>query len=231
MPGAADVLKQKLGRRPRLGPAQDRPLAVVEVEDRVDRNEVHVRVVEGIDRSDVTPVTVLPLAHSRHHVGGEVVDLSFAAIDERRNQVAADVVARGLVCSVDRDCVDEHVSAEHVVAHRGEDLVGRVGEPGGVAGLLAERADRPPVVSGLDHAELARLLDRHPDAGHGHAGSARDVLVDHLARIHPVDVVGAEDADVVRLLVVQEVEVLVDRVGRAANQCGPWRICAGTAVT
>ena len=160
---------------------------------------------------------MLPLAHAGHDVGGEVVDLSLAALDERRNQVAADVVARGLVGSVDRDRVDEHVRAEHVVAHRGEDLVWRVGEPDGVAGLLAERADRAAVVSGLDHAELACLLDRDPDAGHGHSRSGLDVLVHHLARVHAVDVVGTEHADVVGALVVEQIEVLVDRVGRAGE--------------
>ena len=44
-----------------------------------------------------------------------------------------------------------------------------------------------------------------------------DVLVDHLARVHAVDVVGAEHDHVVGPLVVEQVEVLVDRVGRAGE--------------
>ena len=47
------------------------------------------------------------------------------------------------------------------------------------------------------------------------------MLVDHLARIHAVDVVGAEHADRVRALVVDEVQVLVDRVGRAREPAWP----------
>ena len=39
----------------------------------------------------------------------------------------------------------------------------------------------------------------------------------HLLRVHPVDVVGAEDDDVVGPLVVDEVEALVDGVGRAGE--------------
>ena len=38
------------------------------------------------------------------------------------------------------------------------------------------------------------------------------VLLDHLPRIHTVDVVGAEYADVIGPLVVQQVEVLEDRL-------------------
>ena len=106
---AALVLEDELGRRQRLGPGQDRPLAVVEVEDRVDRDQVHVRVVVRVQRSDVAPVAALALGRARHDVRGEVVDLRLAALDEGRDEVAADVVARGLVGGVGRDGVDENV--------------------------------------------------------------------------------------------------------------------------
>ena len=68
-----------------------------------------------------------------------------------------------------------------------------------------------------DDAELARLRTRDPDTGDGHSGAACDVLLDHLARIHAVDVVGAEDDDVVGVLVVDEVQRLEDRVGGAGE--------------
>jgi hypothetical protein len=63
-----------------------------------------------------------------------------------------------------------------------------------------------------------------------HAGAARDVLLDHLAGVHPVHVVGAEDDDVLGPLVVHEVQALVDRVGRAAVPLRAERCCAGTGV-
>jgi hypothetical protein len=47
------------------------------------------------------------------------------------------------------------------------------------------------------------------------------VLREHLARVHAVDVVGAEDGDVVGPLVVEQVEVLVDGVGRAREPVRP----------
>jgi hypothetical protein len=47
------------------------------------------------------------------------------------------------------------------------------------------------------------------------------VLADHLAGVHPVDVVGAEHDDVGGLLVADQVEALVDRVGRPGEPPRP----------
>ena len=95
------------------------------------------------------------------------------------------------------------------------DLVGGVGQPGRVGGLLEELVDREAVRGGLDHPELPGLLAGHPDAGDGHAGAGLDVRPHHLRGVHPVDVVGAEDDDVLGPRVVDEVHRLVDRVGAA----------------
>ena len=62
-------------------------------------------------------------------------------------------------------------------------------------------------------ASLAGDRDRRD----GDAGADLEVVLDHLARVHVVDVIGAEHADDVGALVADEVEVLVDRVGRAAE--------------
>ena len=107
------------------------------------------------------------------------------------------------------------VGAEHVVAHRGERLVGRVDEAGRVGRLLEELVDRQAVGGGLDHAELPRLLARHPDARDRHARAAVDVRLHHLRGVHAVDVVGAEHHDDVGARVVDQVHRLVDRVGAA----------------
>ena len=67
----------------------------------------------------------------------------------------------------------------------------------------------------VDHPELVGQRDRLADRGHRARRAARDVLVDHLAEVHAVDVVGADHDDDVGLVVVHEVERLVDRVGAA----------------
>ena len=215
------VVEDELGRRQRIGPREDRPLAVVEVELGLDRDEVHVRVVEGVERADVAPVAALDLARPRDLVAREVVHVRRAALDERRDDAAAHVVLGALVLGVARDDVDERVGAEDVVAHRGEDLVGRVGQADGVGGLLAEGGDRLPVVGRLDDPELVGLGQRRAQRRDGHRRAALDVLVDHLARVHAVDVVGAEHGHDVGALVVEQVEVLVDRIGRAREPARP----------
>ena len=48
-----------------------------------------------------------------------------------------------------------------------------------------------------------------------HAGARLDVVGHHLREVHPVDVVGADHDDDVGLLVGEQVERLVDRVGAA----------------
>ena len=218
MPRAVLVGEHELGRRQRVVPGQDRPLAVVEVEHRVDRDEVHVGLPEGVERAHVAPVAVLALRRARHLVVGEVVDLGLAALDEHRDEVAADVVLGRVVPRVLGHDLAQHVGGEHVVAHRRVDLVGGVGQPDRVARLLAEAADRggrPASVSITPNwsawssgARSAATVTPAPLV---------DVLLDHLARVHAVDVVGAEDDHVVRPLVVEQVEVLVDGVGRAGE--------------
>ena len=116
---------------------------------------------------------------------------------------------------------DQRLGREDVVAHRGEDLVGRVRQADRVLRLLAERGDVAPVGGGLDHAELVGLLDRGAQRRDRHALARRDVLLDHLARVHAVDVVGAEDDDVLRPLVGDQVVVLEDRVGGAHEPARP----------
>src|SRR5581483_7481896 len=100
----------------------------------------------------------------------------------------------------------------------GVDLARRVGQALRVDRLLPERADAPGVVRAhLDGAELGRLGQRLPASGHRDARARVDVLLYQLARIHPVDVVGPEDDHIVRVLVVDEVQALVDRVRGAGE--------------
>ena len=75
-----------------------------------------------------------------------------------------------------------------------------------------EGGDPLAVLRSLDHAELVCVLGGHADTCNRHTGTGGDVVIEHLARIHPVNVVRAEHHDVVGLLVVHEVQRLVDGV-------------------
>ena len=92
---------------------------------------------------------------------------------------------------------------------------------GGSAGFSRNASIDRPSCAGLDHAERRRLGARHRYGRHRHARSRRHVLVDHLPRVHPVDVIGAEDDHQVGLVVVDEVERLVDRVRGAGVPLRP----------
>ena len=99
----------------------------------------------------------------------------------------------------------------------------RVSSPGmvgWVVDLLVERDD-PAVLAGFDHAEIARLVLRHRDRSHGDPRVVLQMLGHHLARVHPVDVVGTEHAHDVGTLVVDQVQVLIDRIGRTLEPVGP----------
>ena len=91
----------------------------------------------------------------------------------------------------------------------------------GACRLLAERLDLPCCPRHLDDPELVCLRQRLADPGDGHRRARGDVHGDHLRRVHPVDVVGAEDDDIVRPFVLDQVEALVDGVGRAREPARP----------
>ncbi len=111
---------------------------------------------------------------------------------------------------------DEGVGVEHVVAHGGQHLVGRVRQAHRVGGLLQELPDARGVLRvDVDDAELAGERDRLADRRDRGARPRVDVRLDHLGEVHAVHVVGTDDDDDVGPLVLDDVEALVDGVGAA----------------
>ena len=215
--GAALLCMHELRGRQRVMSRVDRPVVVVEVELGVHRDQVAVRLVERVDGADIAPVVAVSCRRPGHVVVPEVVDLCLSLAHEIGDDVAAHVVLARGVQRVLGQCVEQHPGGEHVVAHRGVDVVRRVGQPHGIGRLLPEGGDRAAVLGRLDDPELVRELQRLADRGHGHAGTGVHVLGHHLAGVHPVDVVGPEDDHVAGPLVLDEVQALVDRVRRAGE--------------
>lgn len=95
---------------------------------------------------------------------------------------------RGLLVLGER--IEQRVRVGDVVAHRSEERIRVVGQAFGRRRLLLEFADHVGVVRvNVDHAELVGLLKRLADACHGELRTRFDVLLDHLAEVHAVDVV------------------------------------------
>ena len=83
-----------------------------------------------------------------------------------------------------------------------------------VGGLFQERDDAVVLVDVHD-AEGGGLRLRDLDARDRHVGAFAHVLVQHLLVVHLVDVVAGQDDQVFRRIALDDVEVLVDRVGGA----------------
>jgi len=72
-----------------------------------------------------------------------------------------------------------------------------------------------PVVD-LEDAEARRVLGGDLDCADGALGAGLDVILEHVAVVHLVNVVSGQDHDVIALHLLQELEVLGDGVGRAS---------------
>ena len=222
----------ELGRRVGAVVGVDRPLVVVEVEDRVDRR-----------RGPCAPRSRSPSCRRRASSPGrarcapgidvvlEVVDVGLAAAPTKSGTMSPPMSC--LLPSrvgVAGHRVDQHVGVEDVVAHRRQHLVGGVRQPLGVRGLLAERrgscARSSPSTSITPNWSASAI-------GWRIAATVTPAPVSMCWRtiwreVHAVDVVGADDHDDVGLLVVDEVEALEDRVG-AARGTSSCRCAAGPA--
>ena len=116
--------------------------------------------------------------------------------------------------SVANHGVDKTLGVENVITHRCQYLAGGVGKPDRLLRLLVKGGDAGRVILlDFDDPELVGQRDRLTNRRNGKPETRRDVGVDHLTEVHPVDVIGTDDDDDVRLLVTNEVEALEDRVG------------------
>ena len=121
------------------------------------------------------------------------------------------------------------VGLEEVDPHRGE-AVGRAGDRLRLVRLLLE-PDDPPLLVHLHHAEVpASLLGRKPDARHREAGALLVVEGPQEPVVHLVDVIAGEDEDEAWPLVLDEVGVLADGVGRPLVPAAPELLLGGDLV-
>ena len=218
---AALLVEHELGGRElRLVGAQ-RPFRVVQVEHGVDLDQVHRRLVVGVQRPHVAPVLrgllVLVPEQVREH--------PLAAGHQLGDDVAAEVVGRPFL-RVLGQLAHQHVGVEDVDAHGAERVVGVPGRRGRGGRLLLEAGDAAVLVD-LEDAEAARLRGRDLDRAHRQHRPAGDVDVEHLPVVHLVDVVPGQDDHPARPLALQRVQVLVHRVRGAEVPVLPHPLLRG----
>ena len=184
-------------------------MLVVEVELRIDVDEVHVGLVIGVDRADVAPVGVAfaVLVAEREGVHGMRADHS-------REDVVAEVVAAERIGRVAAELFEEEVGGETIDAHRRQRQVRRAGHRRRVGHLLAKLAD-PARRIDLHRAELGGRRPRHRQRADRDVGPARLVGIDERLVVHLVNVIAGEHDDQSRRRHLQGIDVLVDRVGCA----------------
>ncbi len=150
----------------------------------------------------------------------------FAVLDDVGDEVLAEVAARPRRLGVAPEQVGKKPGPEDVDAHRGQRHVGLAGNAGRVGRLLDEGSDGVVLVD-VHHPKAYGLHPRHFEAADGHVGAAVDVLLQHHLVVHLVDVVPGEDHHELRLIVVDDVEVLEHRVGGAFVPLGLGDALAG----
>ena len=201
-------------RRQCAGIRVDRPCLVVQVELGHVGDQIHVRIVELLERAHVAPIGVIGVRGPRNHIRIEVVDACLAARGEVRRDVAAHIMLGVFVLRILGQCVEQGVGVGHVVAHRRQEGVRVVGQTRAGVGLFQERLDLIRMIGvDIDHAELVRLFDRLTDAGHGELGTGLDMLLDHLAEVHTVNMIGTDDHHDIGLHILDDIDGLIDGVG------------------
>ena len=134
-------------------------------------------------------------------------------VDHARDDVVAEVVAAADGCVL-AQATDQLARLEDVDPHRRKAATGLVGDLGADRGLLLEGLD-PMIAVDLEDAEAPTLGGVDLDRADRELGSGPHVLAQHATVVHLVDVVAREDERVTRAIVLERIEVAIDRVGRA----------------
>ena len=199
--------EDELRRREALQISSQRPAIVVNIQQRVDADEVHVRFVISVERADVAPVGVGLEVLVDKRVGED-----FAVLDDRRNDVLAEVVLAVDDGRVAAEFVEHQTGREDVDPHRGQAVLIVAGDGLGRRRLFDE-ADDAVLRVDLHHAEGLGFFGTDAERSDGEVGPFFDVRFDEPLVVHLVDVVAGQDDDVLRALFLDRVNVLVDGVG------------------
>ena len=176
--------------------AVDAPLGVVQVDGHGQGQQIHVGLPEAFDGAHVFPVAL------------EIIgEHALLVVQHLGDDVLAEVVGAVGVFRVRHQILAQLLPRKDVHAHAG--LVAL-----GMGGLFLKFGNAVVLV-GVHDAEAAGFVPRNLADGNGAVGVVLDVELQHLVIVHLVNVVAAEDQYVIRVELLDELDVLVDGVGRA----------------
>ncbi len=174
---------------------EDAPVAVEQIETRLVAEQIHAGLEVALDGSDVQPIATIAVGHDA------------LALDHRRDDMVTKIQVGALIVHLLQD-VDERRATEDVHTHRREIALG-------VLRLLLEFDDASAVVRGQD-AEVLGLVPRDFDDADRGVRVGLGVTPNQPLVVHLVDVIAAEDQRMRGARLAQDVEVLDQRVRRAA---------------
>src|SRR5271157_978245 len=114
---AMGLVEGELGGRIGVAGAAQRPLAIVQVEFRLDGAQVHVGFVVGVDGADITPVGDGVIGLAGDAVGLEVVSVDGSVAGELGQNVPAEIVVTVGVIRVGLEQIHKSALGKDVVAH------------------------------------------------------------------------------------------------------------------
>ena len=187
-----------------------RPLMIVDIQLRIEGDELHVRFVKGVDVAHVAPIILRARFDIVERVGKYAQPL-----DRRRDDIPPEVVIARLVGCIVGQQLLEPIERNDVDAHRGPSHV--VVAQDGIRVLRFFREFHDPIgfIRGHD-PELVRAIERHIDDADGDVRFALLVISDHRAVVHFVNMIARQDQHVRRIVRADELEILVHRIGGAA---------------
>src|SRR5688572_26423234 len=178
--------------------------------------DLHVGLKVAVDRPDIAPICAQFPAQL-----AKVVDRNSAVSHQRRDDVSSEVVPRLTLGIVNKnpaerlgiEDIDSHTDQRPVWLERNASRGGRLFLESGHAGIG----------SCLQNAEMRRGLEWAFYARYRELRSAGRVDADQVEIIHAVDMVAGQDHDIVRLCLVEAMEILVYRVRcSAVDPPGRW---------
>src|ERR1700730_1007635 len=207
---ALGVGENKFRRRILVDPGAQRPGGVIQVENGRNAYQIHVCFVVGVQRSDVAPVQRILAVFV-----DEVVREHAMLGDDARKNVFAEIVTRLGIFRIREQDRDHQVGIENIDAHGRAAMAGLVRRLFGYRRFFLEAHDAP-VFIGFNNAELQRgLLRGNLNGGHGNIRAGIDMLLEHAAVVHFVNVIAGENENVLRTLAADGINILIHRVGGA----------------
>ena len=172
----------------------DTPGGIVETESRIASQKIHIGLPQTANGSHVLPIAIKGIG--KH---------TASVVQHSGNHVLTEVLGGVRVRLVPDQVLGQKLSVKDIDTH------GRLGALG-MRGFLLEFQDAV-VLIGIHNAEAAGLIQRHVQNGNGTVRTRFLMLLQHLAVVHFIDMVTGQNQHVVRIITVDEIQILIDRIG------------------